>query len=60
MSSKVTKAMPELEALHSDLQTEGLQLMAEPLESDEALPENVTDEAVGNVPEETLQERSGS
>jgi DNA recombination protein RmuC len=34
MSSKVTRAMPEIEALHSDLQTESLQLQAEPLEAD--------------------------
>ena len=32
VSSKVTKSMPELEPLHSDLQTENLQLLAEPLE----------------------------
>lgn len=34
MSSKVTRSMPEIEALHSDLQTESLQLQAEPLEAD--------------------------
>ena len=33
-SSKVTKAIPEIETLHSDLQTEKLQLLAEPLVDD--------------------------
>jgi hypothetical protein len=52
MSSKVTKAMPEIEALHSDLQTEGLQLLAEPLESDQ--------EAGEGIAEEAKEERSGT
>ncbi|MDH3218776.1 MAG: DNA recombination protein RmuC [Gammaproteobacteria bacterium] len=32
MSSKVTKSIPEIEPLHSDLQSESLDLLAEPLE----------------------------
>jgi DNA recombination protein RmuC len=39
MSSKVTKSVPEIEPLHSDQLSEGLQLLAEPLE-----PENVPGE----------------
>ena len=39
MSSKVTKSVPEIEPLHSDQLSEGLQLLAEPLE-----PENAPDE----------------
>ncbi|MDH3859740.1 MAG: DNA recombination protein RmuC, partial [Gammaproteobacteria bacterium] len=31
MSSKVTQAIPEIEPLHSDLQSENLVLLAEPL-----------------------------
>ena len=34
MSSKVTKSMPEIDALNSDLQTADLQLTAEPVEAD--------------------------
>ena len=36
MSSKVTKSIPNIEPQHIDLQTENLQLLAEPLEADEA------------------------
>jgi DNA recombination protein RmuC len=35
MSSKVTKTIPEIEPQHSDLQTESLQLLAEPIGDDE-------------------------
>jgi len=34
MSSKVTKSIPELEPLHHDFQSESLELLAEPLESE--------------------------
>jgi DNA recombination protein RmuC len=37
MSSKVTKSMPEIENLHSDLETESLQLQAEPLQAEPEL-----------------------
>ena len=37
VSSKVTKSMPEIEAQHCDLQTENLQLLAEPIEADEVV-----------------------
>jgi len=36
MSSKVTRAIPEIEPQHSDLQTESLKLLAEPIDSEEA------------------------
>jgi DNA recombination protein RmuC len=36
MSSKVTKSVPEIEPLHSDQLSEGLQLLAEPLEPENA------------------------
>ncbi len=38
MSSKVTRTMPELEPLHSDLQMETLQLQAEPLPAEDDEP----------------------
>jgi DNA recombination protein RmuC len=64
MSSKVTKAMPELEALHSDLQTENLQLLAEPLEDDDTVPEVAIEEeaedATEEATEEAPKERSGT
>ena len=50
MSSKVTRSMPEIEALHSDLQTESLQLQAEPLEADVELhiaPQESREKALG-------------
>jgi DNA recombination protein RmuC len=34
MSSKVTKAIPEIEPLHNDFQSESLELLAEPIESE--------------------------
>ena len=37
VSSKVTQSMPEIEAQHCDLQTENLQLLAEPIEPDEVV-----------------------
>ena len=44
MSSKVTKTIPEIEPQHSDLQTENLKLLAEPVEEDdEATPEAAED-----------------
>jgi len=39
MSSKVTKTIPEIEPQHIDLQTESLQLLAEPVDTDEEAPE---------------------
>ena len=36
MSSKVTQAIPEIEPLHNDLQSESLELLAEPLGNEEA------------------------
>jgi DNA recombination protein RmuC len=45
MSSKVTKAIPEIEPQHSDLQTENLQLLAEPVDSEETEPDEAPDEA---------------
>ncbi|MCP4386932.1 MAG: DNA recombination protein RmuC [Gammaproteobacteria bacterium] len=44
MSSKVTQAIPEIEPLHNDLQSESLELLAEPLVP-EIEPEAVDDEA---------------
>jgi DNA recombination protein RmuC len=44
MSSKVTRTIPEIEPLHSDLQSESLELLAEPLEP-ESRPEALEDEA---------------
>ncbi len=44
MSSKVTQAIPEIEPLHNDLQSESLELLAEPLVP-EVEPEAVDDEA---------------
>jgi len=41
MSSKVTKAIPQIEAQHIDLQTENLQLLAEPLEAEDEAREVV-------------------
>jgi DNA recombination protein RmuC len=55
MSSKVTKAMPEIETLHSDLQTENLQLLAEPLEPEDTLP-TVAAEAAEEIAEEMIEE----
>jgi DNA recombination protein RmuC len=34
MSSKVTQVIPEIEPLHNDLQSEKLELLAEPLPSE--------------------------
>ena len=45
--------MPEIEALHSDLQTESLQLLAEPLESDELCRQE-------KAAEEAQEEASGT
>jgi DNA recombination protein RmuC len=63
MSSKVTKAMPEIEALHGDLQTENLQLLAVPLEADD-MPQPVVAEGAADIgedmTEEALKERSGT
>ena len=39
LSSKVTRAIPEIEPNHSDLQTDNLQLLAEPVEESPAEPE---------------------
>jgi DNA recombination protein RmuC len=50
MSSKVTRSMPEIEALHSDLQTENLQLQAEPLAAEDDEP------AALEEPREKVQE----
>ena len=36
LSSKVTQAIPEIEPLHSDIQSESLELLAEPLIEEEA------------------------
>jgi DNA recombination protein RmuC len=47
MSSKVTKSIPEIEPLHHDIQSESLELLAEPMEF-----ENQPDE-VGNEPRVT-------
>ena len=44
LSSKVTQAIPEIEPLHSDLQGESLQLLAEPL-VEESQPDEVEDKA---------------
>ena len=44
LSSKVTQAIPEIEPLHSDLQGESLQLLAEPL-IEESQPDEVEDKA---------------
>ncbi|MDH3633338.1 MAG: DNA recombination protein RmuC [Gammaproteobacteria bacterium] len=44
ISSKVTKAIPEIEPLHNDLQSEKLELLAEPLVSEKE-PEKEKDEA---------------
>ena len=44
MSSKVTQAIPEIEHLHNDLQSESLELLAEPLADDEA-PEETENES---------------
>jgi len=40
MSAKVTRAIPVVEPQHSDLQTENLQLLAEPIVAEEAADEN--------------------
>ena len=45
LSSKVTQAIPEIEPLHSDLQSESLELLAEPL-----IEENEPDEVEDEVP----------
>ncbi len=45
MSSKVTQAIPEIEPLHNDLQSEKLELLAEPLPS-----ENEQKEGEGEAP----------
>ena len=50
MSSKVTKSMPEIDVLNSDLQTADLQLTAEPVETDAELriaAENPREKASG-------------
>jgi DNA recombination protein RmuC len=51
MSSKVTKTIPQVETQHIDLQTENLQLLAEPLE---------TEDAVQAVVEESREQASSS
>jgi DNA recombination protein RmuC len=48
MSSKVTQAIPEIEPLHNDLQSESLELLAEPL-TPEIEPETTEDEAPGHL-----------
>jgi DNA recombination protein RmuC len=48
MSSKVTQAIPEIEPLHNDLQSESLELLAEPLPS-EIDPETADDEATEHL-----------
>jgi DNA recombination protein RmuC len=35
MSSKVTRSIPEIETLHHDFQSESLELLAEPMESED-------------------------
>ncbi len=51
MSSKVTKTIPEIEPQHSDLQTENLQLLAEPLLAVEVADEEGEEVDVGALPE---------
>jgi DNA recombination protein RmuC len=63
VSSKVTKSMPELEPLHSDLQTENLQLVAEPLETEsiaESSIESGVESEVEAAAEVAPEKRTGS
>ena len=48
MSSKVTQAIPEIEPLHNDLQSESLELLAEPL-TPEIEPDAADDEATDHL-----------
>ncbi len=50
MSSKVTKTIPEIEPQHSDLQSESLKLLAEPVETPEEVKEE-TPKAGEEAPE---------
>jgi DNA recombination protein RmuC len=43
MSSKVTRSIPQVETQHIDLQTENLQLLAEPVDADDDEPEVLED-----------------
>jgi hypothetical protein len=51
--------MPELESLHSDLQTENLPLVAEPLET-ESVAESSIESEVEAVAEVASEKRTGS
>jgi len=51
LSSKVTQAIPEIEPLHNDFQSEGLELLAEPLIEDDA-GDAVEEDAVETAEEE--------
>jgi DNA recombination protein RmuC len=51
LSSKVTPAIPEIEPLHNDFQTESLELLAEPLIEDDTA-DAVADDAFETAEEE--------
>jgi DNA recombination protein RmuC len=54
MSSKVTRAIPEIELLHNDLQDEGLALLAEPLEA-EQVGQNESEMETKNEPNQRAE-----